>query len=122
MAFLFIPETYTGFTALDAPALERVEISGLFVEDVSITKFRLANREVDTRCDFGVTCSSINPTVKADVDFSLDGNIWAEEVTVSGVKANAIGGPVYVRFSPTSGDRLGIGTFLVEVEQNYLVS
>lgn len=118
MSFKFINEDYTGFTAQDAGSVgdDELTCSGMFVEQEKILSFRLGNTG-SSETNFAVTSSGVNADVLSDVSFSLDGEDFTPSLTVSGIAPNHVTDIIKCKFAPDAGDVLGVGSFLIRVDE-----
>lgn len=116
MAFRFIDIESTDFTALDANEIDELPCSGIFMGSSKELSFRLGNLGSDPT-DFHVSAESANDVLDF-VTFSKDeGATWESDLYVSGIEPNGITQALKVRFSPTSDALVGVGSFVIDVEE-----
>lgn len=117
MSFNFIESDYTGFTAGDGDVLPEISISGMFVGQTATRRFILGNTS-EVRCNFTVSGQSVNTELLPYVYFSVDNGLtYEQEVTLAGIEPNNITQSIILRFNPPEGSKLGVGTFLIDVNQ-----
>ncbi len=117
MSFKFISGDSVGFTAGDEATLDEITISGVFIEQTKRVGFRIGNTGSEL-ASYQITTSGINSAINDDVQYSADGGLtFADAVQVSGVQPNMISDLVFVEYTPQDGDVIGVGSFLIKVNE-----
>lgn len=117
MSFKFVTDTDTALTALDAELVTEITTTGIFVGQEVRKTFKIGNLNA-TETDFAITTSGVNSSVNDDVDFSVDGGVtFQTTVTTSGIQPNEVSDPIIVRYTSQEGDVIGVGSFLIRVDE-----
>ena len=117
MSYKFIVGTENQLTAAGLDAITSLEISGIFPTQTEEFSFRIANTG-SAEAHFNITSSGVNSSVLTDVTFSDDNGLTFETTAqVSGVQPNAVSERVVGRYTPSAGSVLGVGSFLVRVDE-----
>lgn len=114
MSFKYIAGNNTTLTAADADTLTSIDLGGIFKGQTKKSSFQIGNTGSGTT-NFQCQVSGVESDVRANVNYSLDGETWATTATISGVEPNAISQVVQVRYTPDSDDVTTSGTFLIYV-------
>lgn len=117
MSFKFISQDYTGFTAKDAPTKDDFDVSGVFIDSYKDIEFIIGNVD-DVSHDYSILATGVNTEILDNITFSVDRKeTFSTIATCSGIQANSVGPVVTCRFEPQFGDYLGVGTFLIRVDE-----
>ena len=114
--FKFIASSDTSPSARDASTLTGLDYGGLLYNQIKKLIFRIGNTST-TPSDFIITSYANETQVTSAVQFSYDNITYTDSLTIEGILPNDITEVIYVKFDVNNLDVLGIGTFLVSVEQ-----
>lgn len=117
MSYKFVEFDTTAFTAADAPTEDELSISGIFIGQTKTVAFILGNTG-SSETTFSISTSGNNPTINDDVEYSIDnGATWSAAAEISGVQPNEITDRILVKYTPAEGEVLGVGSFLIRVDE-----
>jgi len=116
VSFRFIPDYYTGMTALDAQPMSGLNFGPLLHGQIKYLRFRLGNESLVTT-HFTIRTVSTNPGVTEMVGLSPDNVLYTPSVTIESVPGNGVTDVVWLKITTSADAFLGEGNFQIEVEQ-----
>jgi len=114
--FKFIASTDISPSARDASTLTELDYGGLLYNQIKKLIFRIGNTS-DNTSDFIINSYANETQVTSAVQFSYDNITYTDSITIEGILPNDITEVIYVKFDVNNLDVLGVGTFLISVEQ-----
>lgn len=115
LSFFFVPPEDTSISAREADHLLRINMGAFLFSQEKVHKFRIANTSA-FNVAYRISALSINTEVINQVQYSLDGNIYADTIITEAVPPLQVSGVIYVRLSIPTALSTGAGNFLVNVE------
>lgn len=118
--FAFISKSDISLSAADAEQIENINFGGLLFNQVKKEMFKIGNLS-DSTCRFEIFAYSADQDVSLAVSLSKDDVTYSDTIVFDEIEANEITDNIYIKFDVNELEELGIGTFLINVEQTYVV-
>lgn len=118
--FIFIDKNDVSLSANDALEINGIDFGGLLYNQIKKDLFKIGNIS-DFICSFNITVYSKETQVISAVQLSTDNINYSDTIYIENIGPNQISDNIYVKFDVNALDVLGPGTFLVNVEQIYVL-
>lgn len=118
--FIFIDKHDVSLSAIDAEEIEDIDLGGLLYNQIRKDLFKIGNTSEFT-CSFVIYVTSKEEQVVSAVQLSKDNVNYSNSITLENIGPNQVSDNVYVKFDVNLLDVLGPGTFLITVEQIYVI-
>ena len=118
--FIFINKNDVSLSANDATEINGIDFGGLLYNQIKKDLFKIGNIS-DFICSFNITVYSKETQVISAVKLSTDNINYSDTIYIENIGPNQMSDNIYVKFDVNALDVLGPGTFLINVEQIYVL-
>lgn len=118
--FIFIDKNDVSLSANDAIEINGIDFGGLLYNQIKKDLFKIGNIS-DFISSFNISVYSKETQVISAIKLSTDNINYSDTIYIENIGPNQISDNIYVKFDINALDVLGPGTFLVKVEQIYVV-
>jgi hypothetical protein len=118
--FIFINKNDVSLSANDATEINGIDFGGLLYNQIKKDLFKIGNTS-DFICSFNITVYSKETQVISAVKLSTDNINYSDTIYIENIGPNQMSDNIYVKFDVNALDVLGPGTFLINVEQIYVL-
>lgn len=114
--FIFISKSDTSLSAADAEEISNINFGGLLFNQIKKEIFKIGNVS-DYISRFELFAYSADQDVSSAVSLSKDNITYSSTIVFEEILPNQITDNIYIKFDVNQLEELGIGTFLIRVEQ-----
>jgi len=114
--FNFISKSDNSLSATDAEEIANINFGGLLFNQIKKEMFKIGNLS-DYISRFEIFAYSADQDVSSAVSLSKDNITYSSSIVFEEILPNQITDNIYIKFDVNELQELGIGTFLIRVEQ-----